>query len=109
MGRYHLQRALRAANLSPLEECALVTGPLCMVAAVVLAMVNETAHGPSRFMGLAGLAAVAICATSRGVGLYRAGMTASLPTSVARVRVRVRPARALSAITVGLALVLPIA
>jgi heat shock protein HtpX len=109
MRRYHLQRALSAANLSPLEEGSLLTGVLLTVAAVVAALVSGDAGGLARMVGLAGLAGMVTCATSRAGRLYRAGMTASLPTSVAKVRVRARPARSFSAGTVALALVLPLA
>jgi heat shock protein HtpX len=58
---------------------------------------------------LAGLGVIVICAASRGVRLYRAGVTASLPTSIGRTRVRVRPARGFVVSAVALAVVLPLA
>src|SRR4051794_22358141 len=109
MRPYHLQRALRAANLSALEEGSLVAGVLLIFAAVVAGKVVGHADGLPRVIALVGLGGAGTCATLRGVRLYRAGVAAALPTSVAKVRVRVRPARGFSAITVALALVLPLA
>src|SRR3954471_20793685 len=108
MRRYHVQRALRLARLSGFEQHSLLAGVLLIVAAVVAVFVLKDVGGPARAIGLAGLTALMICAASRGARLYRAGITASLPVSVGRVNVRVRPARASSAATFVLALVLPL-
>lgn len=95
-------------SYSLLEERSLLTAVLVTVGAVAAAVVRDDPGGLARAMGLLALAGVALVAISRGVRQYRAGMPASLPTSVARVRVATRPARALSLVTVGLALVLPL-
>jgi heat shock protein HtpX len=113
MHRYHVRRALRAGKLSSFEEVSLLAGVVLIVAAFVTALIigARAAHagGLPRLLGLIGLAGVAICATSRGARLYRAGVTATLPTSVAKVRVRVRPTRGFGGATIALALVLPFA
>jgi heat shock protein HtpX len=109
MRRTRLPGALRAANLSPLEEGSLLAGVLLIVAGVGVAFAAHYPGGAARMIGSLGLAAIAICAVSRGAWLYHAGVTASLPTSVARVHVRARPARAFNVSAVTLALVLPFA
>jgi hypothetical protein len=109
MRRYHVYRAVRAARLSALEEGAFLAGLIMTVGAVVAAVLAGDLGGLARIIGCAGVAGLAICAASRAVRLYRAGATASLPNSVGRVRVRTRAPRVLSAITVLLALVLPLA
>jgi heat shock protein HtpX len=109
MHRYHVLQALRAAKLSALEEGALLAGPLLILAAVVTAVAGGEPGGLARVVGLAGLAALLLCAASRAVRRYGAGTTASLPTSVARVFVRTRPSRMVTAITGVLALGLPLA
>jgi heat shock protein HtpX len=109
MHRYHVRRTIQAARLSKFEEQSLVTTPLLLLAAVVLAMVNHSAGGPARALALIGLAVLAICAGVRGVRLYRAGASASMPASVARVPVRTRPRLISTTATAVLALVLPAA
>jgi heat shock protein HtpX len=109
MHPYHVHRALRAAKLSAFEESSSLAGLLLIVAAVVAALVGSDAGGLARVIGSIGLIAFVMCATSRGVRLYRAGITASLPTSVGKVHVRARPARGFGVSTVALALVLPLA
>jgi heat shock protein HtpX len=109
---YHRSRRRRlraAASLSRLETTSLIAGPLLLVAAVVIARAGGDLGGLARLLGFAGLATTIACPGSRGVRLYRAGVTASLPPSVARVPTRVRPARGFIPVTVGLALVLPLA
>ena len=109
MVRSHWQRALRAAQLSAFEGSASLTGVLLTVAAAVAALVASETGGFPRAVGLAGLGAIVLAAASRGVRLYRAGVTASLPTSVGKLEVRVRPARGFGVITMALAVVLPLA
>jgi len=109
MDRYHVRRAAQAARLSKFEEQSLLTGPLLLLAAVVLAALNDSAGGPARALALIGLGVLGLCATVRGLRLYRAGAAGSMPASVARVRVRIRPRRISTATTAGLALVLPAA
>jgi heat shock protein HtpX len=109
MRRHHVRQALVRANLSGFERHSLLAGPLLILAAFVAAVVNDHTGGLDRLIGAAGLASVVVCAASRGGRLYRAGVRASLPTSVARVQVRVRPARGFNATAVTLALVLPLA
>ena len=104
-----VRRALERGSLTLLEGVTLVLGPLLMVSAVPTAWLSGNPVGVARAMGLAGLAAGAICAASRGIRLYRAGLTASLPISVARVHVRVRPARGFNTAAVAIAVVLPLA
>jgi heat shock protein HtpX len=109
MGRHHLRRLLRDARVSRFEEHSLLTGILLLVAGVLLAVVNGTVGGPAWFLGTTGLGVLGLCAISRGVRLYRAGVTAALPESVGRVGVRVRPRRISTAATAVFALVLPAA
>jgi heat shock protein HtpX len=106
---YHVYRAYRAASLSVFEEDSFLAGVLLIVTAVVAAVVGGDAGGFARVTGSVGLAGVVICAASRSIRLYRAGLRASLPATVAKVRVRIRPARGLSVCTVVLALGLPLA
>lgn len=95
--------------MSRFEEQSAVTGVLLVVAGCVLAAVNASVGGPAWVVGTAGLGALALCALSRGVRLYRAGVTASLPESVGRVGVRIRPGRVSTAATLTFALVVPVA
>jgi heat shock protein HtpX len=97
------------ATLSPLEQGVLLAGLLLVIAAVVTAVVGQDAGGVARMIGSVGLAGVVISATLRGARVYQAGVSASLPTSVARVHVRTRPARLFNLTTVALALALPFA
>jgi len=109
MDCYHLRQALREARLSSLEESSFVTGTLLLVAGTVSAVVSEDPGGAAWALGTIGLAALAVCAISRGVRLYRANVAAMLPQSVGRVGVRVRPGRVSTATTAAFALVLPAA
>lgn len=108
MRRYHLQLTLRVTRLPALEVGSLVAGVALIGIGVVTMFALGGPGGPARAIGSLGLCGVATWAALRGLRLYSAAATAELPTSVARVHVRTRPARALSAITVALALVLPI-
>lgn len=108
MRRHHLRQAVRRARLSRFEEHSLLLGIVLLVAAPLMALVGGPG-GLARGPGTAGLAALAGCALSRGVRLYRAGTVASLPSSVGRTLVRVRPGRVSTAITVAFALVAPAA
>ena len=109
MGRDRGAWDLLAAKLSTFERNALLVGVFSVVAAIGMAFGFETTGGSVRFMGLAGLLALLICASSRGIRLYRAGIRAALPTSVGRTRVRIRPSRGFGVLTVALAIVLPLA
>jgi heat shock protein HtpX len=105
----HWQRALRAARLSAFEGSTSVAGALLTVTAALTALISSETGGLTRAIGLAGLVAIVVCAASRGVRLYRAGVTASLPTSVGKTHVRVRPARGFGVGAVAVAVVLPLA
>jgi heat shock protein HtpX len=98
----------RRTNFSWLERGCLLAGAILLGAAVVNVWAAEHIGGRDRALGSAALGAVVAAAAVRAVRLYRAGLTASLPTSVARVHVRVRPARGFTLVTVVLALVLPL-
>ena len=78
MDRYHVRRAAQAARLSKFEEQSLLTGPLLLLAAVVLAALNDSAGGPARALALIGLGVLGLCATVRGLRLYRAGAAGSM-------------------------------
>jgi len=109
MERYHLRRLLREARLSGFEQHALTTGVLLLPAALVLAIVNDSIGGPARALAAVGFATLALCAASRGAGLYHASAAASLPRSVGRVPVRIRPRGLWTLATATLAVGLPIA
>jgi hypothetical protein len=109
MRRSKPRNTLREMNVSALEAFTLPAGALLILAAVAAAFLNEDPGGLARALGTAGFAVLGISATSFAVRLYRAGVAASLPASVARVQVRVRPARGFNTVTVALALVLPLA
>lgn len=108
MSGYHWQRALRGAQLSAFEGSSSLAGVLLTVAAALAALVASDPGALPRAIGLAGLTAIGLAAASRGVRLYRAGVTASLPTSIGRLHVHVRPARAFGVSMVGFAVVLPL-
>ena len=109
MHRYHVQRALRSARISALEVNSLLAGVTLIVVAVVGAAIVWDAAGEARLVAWAGFLSLCVCAISRGVRLYRAGTPAALPSSVGRVAVRVRPARAFCAGVVTVSLLLPLA
>src|SRR6185503_1477579 len=109
MERYHLRRLLREARLSGFEQHALTTGVLLLPAALVLAIVNDSIGGPARALAAVGFATLALCAASRGARLYHASAAASLPRSVGRVPVRIRPRGLWTLATATLAVGLPIA
>ena len=109
MHRYHVRQALRAARISAFERHSSLAGLLLILAAPVAAMVTKDLGGLPQAIALAGLALLVMYAASRGVRMYRAGMTASLPASVGKMQVRVRPARGFVVSTVAIALVLPLA
>jgi heat shock protein HtpX len=109
MRRYHLIQLVRGARVSRFEEQSALTGVLLLLAGVVLAMVNGFLGGAAWLLGTAGLGALGLCALSRGVRLYRAGVAASLPESVGRVGVRIRPRRFSTTATALFAIVLPAA
>lgn len=101
------RRALRAARLSRTERGSVATGALLIVAATMVAVASGDPAGAARVLAVGGLAALAVCAASRGRRAYRAGLPASLPTSVGRVPIRPRARRPFSVATAGLALGLP--
>jgi heat shock protein HtpX len=98
-----------APRASRFEDHSLILGLLLLLAAPVVAAANGSLGGTARLVGAIGLGVLALHAISRGVRLYRAGVLTSLPDSVGRVGVRVRPARTSTATTAALALVLPAA
>jgi len=99
---------LRAANLTVLEQNALLLGVTLLTAALVAAVVTGDQEGLEHRMGVAGLLAWLIFGISRGLQGYRAASPGSLPTAVGRRRVPMPPARAISALTILVALVLPV-
>ena len=109
MGRYHLRQLLRQARVSRFEEHSFLAGLLLIVAAVVLAIVNGDLGGSARALGALALAVMGLCATSRGLRLYLANVTAALPESVGRASIRIRPGRTSTVTTAMLALALPVA
>jgi heat shock protein HtpX len=109
MERYHVRQSVRKARLSSFEEQSFVTGILLLVTGTVVAMVHDDPGGSAGLLGKIGLGLLGVCALSRGVRLYRANVAASMPQSVGRVGVRIRPRRVSTAITVAFALFLPAA
>ena len=109
MERYHVRQKVRKARLSSFEEQSLVTGILLLVAGTVVAMAHEDLGGSAGLLGKIGLGLLGVCALSRAVRPYRANVAATLPQSVGRLGVRIRPRRVSTAITVAFALVLPAA
>jgi heat shock protein HtpX len=109
MLRYRLQRILREARLSGFEEGSLAAGVLAIAVAIGAALPSDEPGGFSRNLGSIGLGALAAYAISRGIRLYRAGISGSLPRTVGKLRIRRGPSRALTAATVTGALVLPTA
>jgi heat shock protein HtpX len=107
--RYHVPRAQREGRLSRFEEDLLLSGILLLVTGTVVAVARGDAGGLAWLLGTIGLGALGICAISRGMRLYRSNAAASLPQSVGKVGVRVRPRRVSTATTVVFALVLPAA
>jgi heat shock protein HtpX len=102
--------ASQKRRLSVFEVATLQTGLLAVaVGAVTALFVSDATGGVPRVLGLAGLAALLLCAASRGGRLYRAGIKASLPAAVGRTPVRIRPARGFIACAVVVAVVLPLA
>jgi heat shock protein HtpX len=107
MDRYHLRQLLREARVSRFEEHSFLTGLLLIGAAVVLAVVNGDLGGPARAVGVLALAVLGLCATSRGVRLFRANVTAAMPASVGRADIRIRPRWISTVPTAMLAVALP--
>ena len=102
--------ARRKRRLSTFEVATLQTGLLAVaVGAVTAFFMTDATGGVPRVLGLAGLAALLLCAAARGVRLYRAGVKASLPVAVGRTPVRIRPARGFIACAVVVAVALPLA
>src|SRR5690242_2103958 len=109
MRRIDAHWTLLAARLSTFEACTLRSGLLLLVFAAAASVFMWDARGYPRFVGMAGLAVLGLCAASRGVRMYRAGVKASLPASVGRTRVRIHPARGFVVSSVVLGLLLPLA
>ena len=107
MQRYHARRTLRDARLATLDETAVITAILLLAVATAVAAHQESTGGLAWLLGSMGLGALGACATWRGVRLYRASLAVSLPSSVGKVGVRVRPRLLSTATTAALALVLP--
>jgi heat shock protein HtpX len=107
MDRYHLRQLLREARVSRFEEHSFLAGLLLIGAAVMLAIVNGDLGGSAQALGALALAVMGLCATSRGVRLYRANVTAAMPASVGRASIRIRPGRISTMTTAMLALALP--
>jgi heat shock protein HtpX len=109
MDRYHVRQVLREARVSSFEEHSFVTGVLLLVVGTVAAVAREDAGGIAWALGTIGLGVLGVCSISRGVRRYRANAAASLPRSVGKVGVRVRPGWISTATTAAFALVLPAA
>jgi heat shock protein HtpX len=101
------RQLLRDARVSKFEEHTFLTGCLLLVAGSVLAGVNGTAAGPAWLLGWLGLGSFGLCAGSRAARLYRASGAASLPRSVGRTGIRIRPRRTPTATMILFALVIP--
>ena len=96
-------------GLSRLEKASLLTAVLLIVAAVIAIATTRSPGGIARMIGSVGLAALVVCAASRGVQRYRDGTTASLPEAVAKVRVRIGPARGFTLVSLMVAIGVPLA
>ena len=94
-------------RLSGFEKHTFVTGVLLLPAGFVLTMANEDPGGPAQLLGVIGLLLIAVCALSHAARLYRSGVPASLPRSVGRVGVRIRPRRLSTATTAFFSLGVP--
>ena len=92
-----------------MARCFLAIGILLLVVAAMAAFIHDDLGGIARVLGVCGLGVLAVCAISRGVQLYRANVPASMPESVGRLSVRVRPRLVSTAITAAVALALPVA
>ncbi len=99
----------RFHGLPALEANLLLAALVLILAGAGASVVAWDAGDLRRVVGTAGLVALVLGATARAVRLYRAGTTASLPTAVGRVPMRVRPARGFGLLAVTVALVLPLA
>ena len=105
---HQFQRAFQAAQLSRTERGSATAGVLLIAAAAVAAADSGDLGGVARLLAAGGLLALVVCAASRGRRAYRAGLPASLPTSVGSVPIRPRTRRPFSVATAGLALGLPV-
>ena len=94
---------------SHFEHHSLVAGLLLLVAAPFVGAAEGSLVGSARLVCVIGLGVLGLHALSRGIRLYRAGVSASLPKSVGRVTVRVRSGWISSVATASFALVLPVA
>ena len=109
MERVHLHNVIRDARLSGFEKSSLVTGFMLIAVATCFAVFHGDLGGAARFLGSCGLVALVSCPVARSARSYREAVAASLPTSVARVDVRIRPRRLFSATAFALTLGLPLA
>lgn len=100
--------APRSHALPATERGLLVAGASLVLVAAAVAFLASDPGGTQRLAGVTGLLTLAACAAARGVRLYRSSARASLAMSIGTLRLRVRPLRVRSAVTVLLALVLPI-
>jgi heat shock protein HtpX len=107
--RYPFRQLVRDARLSGFERHTLITGVLLLPAALVLALVNHSTAGAARALAGLAFALVALSATSRAARLYHASAAASLPRSVGRVPIRIRPRSLWTMAAAALAVGLPIA
>jgi heat shock protein HtpX len=98
-----------APRASRFEDHSLIAGLLLLVAALVVGAAEASLGGSARLVGAIGLGVLALYSISRGARLYRAGAATSLPRSVGRVAIRVRPGRVSNVVTASFALVLPAA
>jgi heat shock protein HtpX len=107
--RYTFRDLVRDARLSGFERHTLFTGVLLLPAALVLAFVNHSTDGSARALAAVGFATVALSLVSRAARLYHASAAASLPRSVGRVPIRIRPRSLWTFGTLALAVGLPLA
>ena len=94
---------------SRFEDHSLIAGLLLLVAGLVVGAAEASLGGSARLVGVLGLGVLALYPISRAARLYRAGAATSLPRSVGRVAIRVRPGRVSSVVTASFALVVPAA
>jgi heat shock protein HtpX len=94
---------------SGFERHSFVTGILLLVAGTAAMFARGDVGGPAALLGTIGLAVLGVCVASRGARGYRANAAASVPRSVGRVGIRIRPRRLSTATTLALALILPAA
>jgi heat shock protein HtpX len=104
-----VRRERAKTGISTVEWNLLLGGLVLLVAAVVGAVAAEDAGGPRRWLGVAGIVVLVLCAAAHAARIHRNGVSASLPASVGRAPVPVGTARVFAAATIAFALVLPLA